>query len=87
MVTNVPLQKLYFLNSDTLAKRAEALAQRIAAEDAAAGVHKAYRLLFQREPAPRELSLALAFLNGAGANRWPLYAQVLLSSNEFAYVD
>ncbi|MBN8733668.1 MAG: PSD1 domain-containing protein [Acidobacteria bacterium] len=87
VVTNVPLQKLYFLNSETLATRAEALAQRIAVEDAAGGVDKAYRLLFQRTPTAREREVALAFLAAGGEKRWALYAQVLLSSNEFAYVD
>ena len=87
VVTNVPLQKLYFLNSETLAQRAEALAKRIAADDAAGGVDKAYRLLFQRAPTSREREMALAFLAASGEKRCALYAQVLLSSNEFAYVD
>ena len=39
----------------------------------------------------RELSLGLAFLAAGGAperlTRWEQYAQVLLSANEFMYVD
>ena len=86
-VTNVPLQKLYFLNSDVLAKRSEALAKRIARQPRRKGVQNAYQLLFDRDPTSQEETLALAFLKQSGKDRWALYAQVLLSSNEFAYVD
>jgi hypothetical protein len=51
------------------------------------GIAAAYRLLLHRDPAPREQALGLDFLRQAGANGWAQYAQVLLSSNEFAYVD
>ncbi|MBK9167060.1 MAG: DUF1553 domain-containing protein [Bryobacterales bacterium] len=83
VVTNVPLQKLFFLNSDVVERRARALAPRIEQD----GIAGAYRLLFQREPNEREAALARRFLDGAGPDKWKLYAQVLLSSNEFAYVD
>ena len=87
VVTNVPLQKLFFLNSDQIWDRAGALAKRIEQPDAAAGVAKAYQLLFQRNPQPNERDLTLRFLQQAGPDGWRQYAQVLLSSNEFAYVD
>ncbi|MBL8214156.1 MAG: PSD1 domain-containing protein [Bryobacterales bacterium] len=87
VVTNVPLQKLFFLNSDLVWDRAGALAKRIEQPDAAQGVAKAYQLLFQRDPKPPERDLAVRFLNQAGQDGWRQYAQVLLSSNEFAYVD
>ena len=35
----------------------------------------------------QERLLGRAFLKGAGDTRWNQYAKVLLSSNEFAYVD
>lgn len=87
VVTNVPLQKLFFLNSDLVWDRAVALAKRIEQPDAAQGVAKAYQLLFQRDAKPQERELASRFLQQAGQDGWRQYAQVLLSSNEFAYVD
>lgn len=86
-VTNVPLQKLFFLNSDTVARRAAAVAKRIENKSEDEGVTRAYGLLFQRPPSVRERQLGEDFLRNSGSDRWQRYAQVLLSSNEFAYVD
>jgi len=85
-VTNVPLQKLFFLNSSFLRLRAEALAERLecAEPDERRRVAAAYGQLFHRPPSERETTLALEFLKTAD---WAQYAQVLLSSNEFLYVD
>jgi hypothetical protein len=87
VVTNVPLQKLYFLNSDSLAKRSQALSKRVARRNRRAGIAHAYQLLLDRAPSAQEEKLGLAFLKQSGKDRWVLYSQVLLSSNEFAYVD
>jgi Protein of unknown function (DUF1553) len=87
VVTNVPLQKLFFLNSDIVAQRSAALAKRIENETAGEGIAMLYRQLFQRLPNEREQKLGLAFLEAGGNEIWKHYAQVLLSSNEFAYVD
>ncbi len=87
VVTNVPLQKLFFLNSDTVAERSAALAKRIRKRRGDKGIDAAYQLLFQRPPTEQERLLGRAFLKGAGDTRWNQYAKVLLSSNEFAYVD
>lgn len=87
VVTTVPLQKLFLLNSGMVARRAEALGKRIARDNPSESVAVAYRLVFNRAPTPAELSLARDFLDSAGGNPWPQYAWVLLSSNEFAYVD
>ena len=54
VVTNVPLQKLFFLNSDVVAQRSTALAKRIAREDEREGITAAYRRLFHREPSESE---------------------------------
>jgi hypothetical protein len=85
-VTNVPLQKLFFLNSSFMRLRAEALARRLEKESpaATARIAAAYDLLFHRRPSPAEDKAAAAFL---ATNGWPQYTQVLLSSNEFLYVD
>ena len=87
VVTNVPLQKLFFLNSDTVAQRSNALAKRIRKWRDDKGIDAAYLLLFERPPSAQERTLGRAFLKKAGATRWNQYAKVLLSSNEFAYVD
>jgi len=78
VVTNVPLQKLYFLNSAFLNEQAEALAQRFQSVD------EAYRLVYHRPPSANERTLGEAFLTAEGAKA---YAQVLLSANEFAFLD
>ncbi len=87
VVTNVPLQKLFYLNSDAVHRRAAAVAKRVSQRNREKGIAAAYRLLLQREPTAREQTLGQEFLRQGGANRWSQYAQVLLSSNEFAYVD
>jgi hypothetical protein len=91
--TNVPLQGLFFLNSDLVWRQAVQLDQRLGAENDTARIHKAYRLLFGRQAAPAELQRGLKFLeqakalSGAGATAWQQYAQVLLSSGELLYVN
>lgn len=63
--TNVPTQALYLLNSDFVAARAEALADRLLAksDQTAAGlVHAAYLHCFARPPREEETARLLAFL-------------------------
>ena len=78
--TNVPLQKLYFLNSDFVRKQSEALAAR-----AGSDVGRMYSIALGRAATNREAGLARGFLSDGGT--WVQLAQVLLSSNEFAFVD
>jgi hypothetical protein len=83
--TTTPLQGLYALNSPFVQARARALVQRLSPETSAeARVRRAYQLLFARGPTPAEVGLAKEFLAGSP---WEQYAQVLLTSNEFLYVD
>jgi hypothetical protein len=86
--TLVPLQKLFFMNSDFVMEQSKALAKELSASpgDDSTRISTAYRLLFQREPSPEERKLAIDFLHGS-SNAWPQYAQVLLSSNEFSYLN
>ena len=84
-VTNVPLQRLFFLNSGFILKQSAALAARVAAEASEEGrIVYAHRLLYQREPVEEELELGREFLRQGS---WAAYAQVLLSANEFAFID
>ena len=68
-------------------QRAAALAKRIENASPEEGIQRAYRLLFHRVPAWATVNWGESFLQQAGVDRWKQYAQVLLSSNEFAYVD
>ena len=89
--TTTPLQQLFLLNSDFMRQRAEALAARLHATPGdAERIALAYRLLFARAATAEETKAGLAFLKQSGpdpAEAWRVYAQVLLGSNEFLYVD
>ncbi len=94
--TTTPLQQLFVLNSPFMQQQASALARHLQAEvphGAEARIRRAYQLLFNRAPTREQLRLGLEFL-AAGApataipdELWQQYAQVLLGSNEFLYVD
>jgi mono/diheme cytochrome c family protein len=61
--TNVPLQRLFFMNSDFVQQQAELVARRVESEpDARARIQKAYRLLFGREATEAEVAAGLEFL-------------------------
>jgi hypothetical protein len=62
--TNVPLQRLFLMNSDFTQQQAERLARILLSEpDNAARVKKAYRTLFDREPLPEELTAGVKYLS------------------------
>lgn len=85
-ITSTPLQRLFFLNSPFVMQRAEALAKRLTAGTNDAKVRQAYRLVYGRQPTAEELSAGVEFLQ-AGDASLPQYAQVLLSANEFLFVN
>jgi hypothetical protein len=96
--TTVPQQQLFVLNSPFFLNQARALAARVQKEanDDPGRVRRAYLLTYGRTPTDDEVQLALRFLTGkddpaeASRNRlsrWERYAQVLLESNEFLYID
>jgi mono/diheme cytochrome c family protein len=61
--TSVPLQRLFFMNSDFMQQQAELLARTIANEpDNAARIAKAYRLVFGRAPTEAEVKAGLTFI-------------------------
>ncbi|MEZ5317323.1 MAG: PSD1 and planctomycete cytochrome C domain-containing protein [Vicinamibacterales bacterium] len=61
--TNVPLQRLFFMNSDFMQQHAERLAARVAAEPTDdARIEKVYRLIFGRAPVAAELEAGREFL-------------------------
>ena len=97
------LQALFLLNDPFAHRQADRLAARLEAEaaDDAARVDRAYRLAFGRPATGDEVSVAREYLAacraklgdaGVPAERqahaaWASYARVLLSSNEFLFVD
>jgi len=95
--TTTPLQQLFVLNSPFVQTWAAALARRLQSTDGEGAldeqVSAAYRLLFCRQPSKAELLWARGFLSRANEDqasttrRWQQYAQVLLASNEFLFVD
>jgi hypothetical protein len=98
--TTVPQQALFMMNSPFVVNQAKALAARpeVAKEsEPARRVEKLYRILYGRPPTPDELWAAADFLRGEEAfaspgtpatlTPWEKYAQVLLESNEFVFVD
>jgi len=74
-----PLQALTMLNDDFVWQAAEALAKR--AEN---NIDAAYLLTLSRKPTAAERQLAAGFLE---TMPFKSFAQILLSSNEFLYVD
>jgi len=86
--TTVPLQKLFFMNSPFVIEQSTALAARVAAtaSNDDQRITATYRFVLQRSPTPEERKLAREFIGG-NAGAWPQFTQVLLSSNEFTYLN
>ncbi len=62
--TTVPLQRLFFMNSDFMQQQGELLAQRVAGEaTATARIQKAYRLIFGRAATDAEVRAGLQYLS------------------------
>lgn len=90
-VTNTPLQRLFFLNSELITDRSRDFVARLEQEagaDPEARIRRAYWLLFGRSPRTEEMRLAQSFVEDMNEQQpWQHLAQVLLSSNEFVFVD
>lgn len=93
----VPQQFLFMMNSDFMIGRARSLAQRLNGKvDSADGqIDLAYQLLYGRLPSDEERQIGHQFLAGDRSDnetptgelsRRVLYAQTLLSSNEFMFI-
>ena len=94
VVTTVPMQQLFVLNSEFMVRQAKALAARLTSEplDDDARIERAYRLVLARAPHDRERQFIREFLAGAAVSdvklsAWDQVSQALLSSNEFVFVD
>ena len=61
--TNVPLQRLFFMNSDFMQQQAERLAQKLQEEpDNRARITRAYRMVLGRDPLPAEVTAGVEYL-------------------------
>ncbi len=92
--TTVPQQALFLLNSPFVQEQAKALASRsevAGAMGVPAKVTALYRVALGRNPTKDEAALAAEFVTDddpkIAFGRWPQLAQVLLLSNEFAFID
>ena len=92
--TTVPQQALFFLNSPFAVQQAKAVAARPEVQSAKtpeAKVIAITRIVLGRTPRPEELVAALEFVKEptkkGDPTAWDLYAQALLMSNEFLFVD
>ena len=93
-VTTVPQQQLFALNSEFMHRQAKSFAARLQkAESHADRVRSAYGHAYGRTPSDKELSLGEQFLSVISTTsddkltRLEQYAQILLASNEFLYID
>jgi hypothetical protein len=84
-------QALFFLNDPFVSELARALATRVAREepgDVAARIQRLYLLALGRPPSTPEFDLGRQLLvPDRDVDPWELYCQIILSSNEFMYLD
>ena len=97
--TNVPVQRLYFMNDPFVYKQAEVLSKRVYDKgDDAARIKAVYVDVYGREPSAAELETGLEFLkttpdkpgyvvNQQPISAWKEYCRVLFSSNEFEFLQ
>ncbi|MBI3416836.1 MAG: DUF1553 domain-containing protein [Verrucomicrobia bacterium] len=99
----VPLQALYLMNNPFVETQAAALARRVigAAADNSERTRLACKLAWSRDPSPSEINKASEFLSrmhdelartgmqpdSLDEAGWTSYARVLLTANEFFYID
>jgi len=95
VITTVPMQQLFVLNSEFMVRQARSLAARLDGEklaDESARIKRAYQIVLGRTPTNQERRSVSEFLSaavepGAKLTPWEQFAQALLSTNEFTYVD
>jgi len=92
--TASPLQSLYMLNSEFVARQAEGLADRLMKQPASDRVDMAYLLLLGRDASASEREHALAFMQSLDNStsmdkreKLIAYCQVLMCTAEFSQID
>ncbi len=93
--TTVPQQQLFVLNSPFMVEQAKAFAARLhteAPDSDEARIQRGFLVAYGRPPVDAELEIGLSYLNSeqdpeSKLTLWQSYAQALLGSNEFMYLD
>jgi hypothetical protein len=92
--STVPLQALYFLNNPFVVECTKGLASRMiaAGDDPAGRLALGFELAWGRTPEPQEVDRTLRFVRDAARaaterDAWTGLARVLLTANEFLYID
>ena len=89
--TTVPTQALYFLNDEFFHASAKLTAARVATDvPSDSSIKQLYRLVLQRDPTKAEAEITLDFVrryDGTEDEKWQAICRILLTSNEFVYVD
>ncbi|MBC8166994.1 MAG: DUF1553 domain-containing protein, partial [Bryobacteraceae bacterium] len=84
VTTNVPLQRLYFMNSSFVGQQAKALADRFTGSTETR-IRAMYRALFSRAPEAPEVNAGVEYISRG--SDWTSYARALLTSNEFVFTE
>jgi hypothetical protein len=87
--TTVPQQALFMMNSPFVIEQAKAVTQHIAnVTDTTPRLIELYHRVYQRDPSAAELDMGRRYLGDKpDPDAWARYAQALLLSNEFVFVD
>jgi hypothetical protein len=92
--TTTPIQKLWMMNNPFVIEQAKQLANSLnePRRSTAANIRDAYERLYARAATDAELKLGIAFVSEsidspADMTPWAQYAQILMTANEFLYVD
>ena len=94
--TTVPQQSLFMINSPFVVAQANHLIQNVANdhESQFEKIRQLYRTLFQREPTSLEIEVGSQYIQSAQLSHTPdnlaplvRYAQLLLCTNEFEFID
>jgi hypothetical protein len=95
--TTVPQQALFLMNSPFVVDQAKSLVARLDASNVPgddARIAELYRAVFTRSPDLEELNAARSFISAGGPSQgevklsiWEQYAQLLLLTNEIAFID
>lgn len=88
--TTVPPQALFLMNHPFVMECAKNLVNRpdvASLTEPNKKLDRVFAILYSRQPTDRERALAAEVLTGDQARAWPRFAQALLMSNEFLFVD
>ncbi|MDE3195924.1 MAG: PSD1 domain-containing protein [Acidobacteriota bacterium] len=82
-LTTSPLQQLFVMNSPFMQDRAKDLVKIVDSDsDNSTKIRDMYRRVFDRDPSPKEIDLALSYLDKGTLDE---YAQALLATNEVIF--